>query len=160
MSKPGIDLTLTGQDDMRREIATFGKEVRGNMERGVELTVNAVYRKWRARMRGAKSGRSYRVGRKTHQASASGEGPAIQTRKLIRSVFKRRQGLAGQVGSTDEKALWLEFGAMRAGGNLLRARPGLRPAVNSQRKPWNRRLRRALRKAGRAARAKGRARRR
>ena len=158
MAKP-FDVKLKGLENMRAEIEIFRGEARGNVQRAVELTTSAVWRKARKRMRGPKSGRQYRIGGRTHRASALREGPAIFSRRLIRSIFKRTAGLGGQVGSEEERASWLEYGALRPGGNLLERRPWLRPAVNAERKPWFRRLRRALNKAGRTARAQAKARR-
>lgn len=157
MVKPGVDVKLRGLENMRAEIETFRGEARQNVGRAVELTTGAVWRKWRRNMRGPKTGRTYRVGGRTHQASAPKEGPAIFSRELFRSIFKRVEGLGGQVGSDEEKAGWLEFGLLS--GNRMERRPSLRPAVRSERKTWFRRLRRALNKAGRTARAQGRARR-
>ena len=159
MAKPFVDVNLRGLENMRAEIETFRGEARQNVGRAVELTTGAVWRKARRNMRGPKTGRTYRIGGRTHQASAPKEGPAIFSRELFRSIFRRVEGLGGEVGSDEEKAGWLEFGVLRAGGNLMERRPWLRPAVRSERKTWFRRLRRALNKAGRTARAQGRARR-
>ena len=155
MAKPGVDVRLRGLEKQIAEIETFRGEAKQNLERAVTLTTGAVWRKARRNMRGPKTGRTYRIGGRTHQASAPREGPAIFSRGLFRSIFKRVMGLGGQVGSDEEKAGWLEFGVLRAGGNRMERRPWLRPAVRDERKSWFRRLRRALSKAGRTARAQG-----
>ena len=157
MANDKVDVSLRGLDDQHAEIETFRDEARQGVERAVELTVKAVWRRARRNMKGPKTGRTYTVDGRTHQASAPREAPAIFDRDLIRSIFKRVMGLGGQVGSNDPKASWLEFGLR--GGNKMERRPWLRPAVNAERKSWFRRHRRALNKAARTARAQVKARR-
>lgn len=154
-----VDASLRGLEDQHAEIETFRDEARQGVKRAVELTTNGVHRRARRNMRGPKSGRTYVIDGRSHRASAPREAPAIFSRELFRSIFKRVSGLGGQVGSDEEKAGWLEFGVLRAGGNRMERRPWLRPAVRAERKTWFRRLRLALRKAGRTARAQGKGRR-
>lgn len=159
MPKP-FDVKLRGLEGMKAALETLRGEAQKRVGRGVELTTGAVFRKARKAMRGVKTGRLYRIKGRLHRASAENEAPAIGTRKFYRSIFKRVTGMKGEVGSHEPEGLWLEFGAMRAGGNLMKRRPWLRPAIRSERRTWRRRMRRALNGATRAARRQAKSRRR
>lgn len=78
-----------------------------------------------------KTGRTYRHGKVTHQASAQGEPPAWDTGNLANASQVRRVGAADyQVVFSARYARALEFGyPVRA----LAARPFLRPAVARER---------------------------
>lgn len=81
--------------------------------------------------RDAKTGRKYKRGRKTHQASAPGETPAVDTGELARSIVYeiRRNGLEIEIGAEAGApyAKWLEEGT-----NKMEARPFLQWFVD-----WN-----------------------
>ena len=160
MAKP-FDVNLRGLEEQVRELETLRGETRSNVQRAVELTTGAVFRKARKGMRASKGGRIYLFRGRQHRASKRDEPPAIMSRHLFRSVFKRTGPLAGVVGSDEPEARWLEFGVWRgAQGGRMEKRPWLRPAVRDERKTWVRRLRRALNKATRTARRSVRERRR
>lgn len=71
------------------------------------------------------SGRRYRRGASSHQASAPGESPAIDYGYLINSVASGRESNGATVYSNAEAAPHLEFGTAR-----MAARPFMRKAVN------------------------------
>lgn len=75
---------------------------------------------------GPKSGRTYRRGNATHQASAPGQYPASDTGRLAGSVrFELPQpgSLTGRVGTSVAYGPMLEFGTSR-----MAARPWLMPS--------------------------------
>lgn len=91
-----------------------------------------------------KTGKTYKHGKVTHQASAPGEAPATDTGNLVNSGFLWRNGDADyNVGFAAEYAAPLEFGTPR-----MEARPFLRPAVKRERP----RMRKAIRDAMRSVR--------
>lgn len=74
---------------------------------------------------GPKTGRVYRRGNVTHQASAPGESPASDTGGLIGSIQHERDGkLAASVLSRLDEATYLEFGTQR-----IAPRPAWVPVV-------------------------------
>lgn len=80
------------------------------------------------------TGRTYRTGYKTephrtHQASAPGDAPAVNTGRLRQSITALRiSPLHWRVGTNVDYALYLEFGTRR-----MAARPFLRPAADKER---------------------------
>lgn len=94
-----------------------GERLVFNIAKGIE---NAA----KASMPGRKSGRIYRRGAKTHQASAPGETPAIDLGFLVNSALTEQDGpFRARTGFTMEYAVWLEFGTRR-----MAPRPYLGPA--------------------------------
>lgn len=79
-------------------------------------------------MKGPKSGATYKRGSKSHQASAPGEAPAIDTGNLVNSIQTDVQGLRAEVGTAVEYALYLEYGTSK-----MAARPFLGPAAEAVR---------------------------
>ncbi len=80
----------------------------------------------------AKSGRIYKRGQTTHQASAPGESPAIDIGALASSFRVRQTGIAEfETYSTDKKAKLLDEGTSRIAARpfKLRAIEHERPAL-------------------------------
>lgn len=79
-----------------------------------------------------KSGRTYKRGSKSHQASAPGEAPAIDTGNLVNSIeVKHPKKLLATVGPSDvEYAAVLEFGSE---DGKIAARPFMSPAAEKAR---------------------------
>lgn len=76
--------------------------------------------------RGPKTGRIYRRGTVTHQASAPGQYPASDTGRLASNVrFELPSGgnMTGRVGTNIQYGAYLEFGTSR-----MEARPWLLPS--------------------------------
>lgn len=83
-------------------------------------------------MRAPKSGRLYRRGSRTHQASAPGQAPAVDLGQLINSVqVENVSELTSKVGTNTEYAYGLEFGSRR-----VAARPVWRPVIEKLRQPF------------------------
>lgn len=80
------------------------------------------------------TGRTYRTGYKTephrtHQASAPGDAPAVNTGRLRQSITAVQiKPLHWRVGTNVDYALFLEFGTRR-----MAPRPFLRPAADRER---------------------------
>lgn len=72
----------------------------------------------------------------SHQASAPGEMPAIDTGALAASIQTDVQGTKGTVYTNQEYAEFLEYGTSN-----MEARPYMTPAAESARAPFLRKLR-------------------
>lgn len=80
-------------------------------------------------MAGAKGGRTYRRGRRVHQASAPGEAPAIDQGDLANSYDAYMESEhSGVVRATVGHAVHTEFGTKK-----MAARPHMRPALEKVR---------------------------
>lgn len=83
-------------------------------------------------MRAPKSGRMYRRGSRTHQASAPGQAPAVDLGQYINSIqVENVTDLTSKVGTNTEYAMALEFGSRR-----VAPRPVWRPVIEKMRKPF------------------------
>lgn len=93
---------------------------------------------------GAKSGRVYKRGSKSHIASAPGQAPATDTGNLVNSIATAEgtTGISAVVAVNAEYAEVLEFGGIH-----MKARPFLAPAVRSERQSFKKRCEKALEKA-------------
>lgn len=96
-----------------------------------EMTANGIVGHARIAIQGPpKSGRIYKHGNISHQASAPGEAPATDTGALAANSLVKRIGTCDfEVQFNQEYAAPLEFGAPR-----VLPRPFLRPAVEAHRK--------------------------
>lgn len=72
----------------------------------VTETVENIESNTKEDMAGPKSGRWYG----SHQASAPGESPAIDTRELIESIGHEVRGTEGEVYADAEHAFYMEYG--------------------------------------------------
>jgi len=82
------------------------------------------------------SGRIYKRGNVSHQASAPGEPPAIDTSDLINSVHVEKEGsLTALVVEGAEYSADLEYGTTK-----MAPRPHLTPAVEKVRPEWSKGL--------------------
>lgn len=79
---------------------------------------------------GSRSGRVYKRGNITHQASAPGEPPKTDTGILVRSIRVEHRSESGEA----RVAVGAEYGrALEFGTPKMAARPFLRPAANAVR---------------------------
>jgi hypothetical protein len=99
----------------------------------VEKTALDIEVEIKTSMTEAKSGRVYSRGSgKTHQASAPGEAPAIDSKDLVKSIRTEVTGkLTRVVGSDDPKIVGLELGTDR-----MAARPSFVPAAEKHREEF------------------------
>jgi HK97 gp10 family phage protein len=70
------------------------------------------------------SGRTYKRGKKVHQASAPGEPPAVDSGRLRSSVGHEQTDEGVRVGTAVTYAIPLEYGSSR-----MKPRPFIRPAL-------------------------------
>lgn len=84
-------------------------------------------------MRESKTGRTYKRGSVTHQASAEGEAPASNTGFLVNNVYQQitKNGLTGIVESRAGYSAFLEYGTQKMG-----ARPYMFPALEKTRQKF------------------------
>ena len=76
-------------------------------------------------MQGSKTGRVYTRGGKSHQASAPGEGPAVDTGNLFNSIEVEKER-----SCVDVVAVYAEYGALlEFGTQRIASRPFITPAV-------------------------------
>jgi hypothetical protein len=96
----------------------------------VEKTALDIEVEIKTSMTEAKSGRVYSRGQgKTHQASAPGEAPGIDSKDLVKSIHTEVLGeLKRAVGSSDPKSVGLELGT-----DKMAARPSFVPAAEKHR---------------------------
>jgi len=91
---------------------------------------------------GPKTGRVYKRGKVTHQASAPGQAPATDTGTLASSIYFENGRLSATIGSRLAYAYYLEFGTAR-----IAPRPSWAPATLAARDAFQRRVDEALREA-------------
>ena len=121
---------------MAKIVNNFPKIVGGLRKKAgliVEATLHNIEARSKASMAAPKSGRFYG----SHQASAPGEAPAVDTSNLINSHgVEMTSETAGIVYVTAEYAPGLEFGTRR-----IAPRPFLTPATEGERANFNNALR-------------------
>ena len=121
------------------------------MRGAVQIVVNDAKR---SVARGPKTGRVYRRGNITHQASAPGEPPATDTGVLVNSIVgdvtrAQNNQVQGYVRAGAGYAGYLEFGTRR-----MAARPFLFPAIERNRVAIQQFLQRAMQTAANRFRTK------
>ena len=113
------------------------KAVRAFVSDAAEATEDA----FKAGMRSGKSGRIYRRKRGSHQASAPGEYPAIDSGALIATVGKKVRAMDMEVGSSAKPyALYLRTGTGKMARRKMSddALKEALPGVRSRLKAWAR----------------------
>jgi hypothetical protein len=137
-------LTLTGVDGVQEALRKFGANAEREIEKAVTATafqVDAEIK--RSIQRGPKTGRTYRRGTTSHQASAPGEAPATDRGALVSSItFRKITPLTSQVESRLDYASYLEFGTQ-----FIAPRPAWLPAIEKAQPDFARRVADAIRRA-------------
>jgi len=125
-------------------IRQIGEKAERNVSRAIEATALSINRDVKDSIqRGDKTGRVYRRGNITHQASAPGEPPATDTGTLVSSIYYESDNpLSSTIGSRLAYAYFLEFGTLRTA-----PRPAWMPATEANREKFNRLIDDALRRA-------------
>lgn len=102
--------------------------IRPSLSAVVRRTAHDIEGEVKKEMRGSKSGRQYG----THQASAPGQAPAVDTGLLINSIqVVNVSDLTSTVGTNVEYAMGLEFGTTR-----VAPRPVWIPVTEKMRKTF------------------------
>lgn len=106
--------------------------LRPSLSAVVRKTAFDVEAEVKKEMRAPKSGRVYRRGSRSHQASAPGQAPAVDYGQLINSIqVDNVTELKSTVGTNVEYAMPLEYGSRR-----IAPRPVWRPVIEKLRKPF------------------------
>lgn len=109
-------------------LRTISSELRPKASRHVRQTGLRILRRAQRSMAEPKHGRVRVRGRKTHQASAPGEAPAVDMGFLRGSMGMEMEGdLVAAVYAAAAYAARLEFG-----GGRIAARPFMRPAMEEE----------------------------
>jgi Bacteriophage HK97-gp10, putative tail-component len=121
------------EKEIRKALFASAKRVEGEAKRSIAA--------------GGKSGRVYKRGNVSHQASAPGEAPATDTGRLINSINPYQADtklestvIAGR--GTVKYASWLEYGTKH-----IAARPFMFPSLEKSRQWTQERLAKAVRDA-------------
>ena len=124
---PTISMTVRGGDQLRRNLDRLaGAERRQAQRNGLEAGIRVVETHVKIELQTPGSGEVYTRGSVSHQASAPGQPPAIDTGTLINSVnVDDVTPTEAVLGVGAEYAEYLEFGTSR-----MEARPFLRPAMD------------------------------
>lgn len=128
MARPVIKTRIEGLEDVRKAFKEQPEIVRLGVIDGLKIIAALIHNRAAAKiLKGAKSGRKYKRGSITHQASAPGEAPASDTGKLVGS---------GEY-DVDEANLWavVSFSAFYArllefGTRFIAPRPFIMPALD------------------------------
>lgn len=144
-----INARITGLASIEQKLAEYERQVRdaafGALQTGALIVVNIAKRKI---LRGPKTGRWYRRGKRRHRASAPGQPPASDTGRLVNAISSRanRRAFTIAVVANTKYAAALEYGTRR-----MRPRPFLRASLKEARPEIVRLVREAVRNARRAA---------
>lgn len=118
-------IKVEGVDALVRKLQKLGgmsPEIMGkSLLAGALVLEGAVKRSFQ----GAKHGRVYSRGQKSHTASAPGETPAIDYGALLNSISSAQEGSDAIVFTNQEHGPMLEFGTSK-----MAARPFMRPAAD------------------------------
>lgn len=122
-----INVSLDGMQQLLNQMKKLGADADAVVLKTItDLVVQTQSLAKIGIQRGPKSGRVYRRGNITHQASAPGQYPATDTGRLASSVMIDLPvpgGLTGRVGTNVQYGPMLEFGTSR-----MAARPWLLPS--------------------------------
>lgn len=122
-----VNIELDGLDKLLADLQRLGAAGEEVVEDTItDLVLDTHQKAVDGIQRGPKTGRVYRRGNVTHQASAPGEYPASDTGRLASNVrFELPQGgnMVGRVGTNIQYGAHLEFGTSR-----MAARPWLLPS--------------------------------
>lgn len=131
----GVDETISGLDVVLNGLMSEAeKEIRAGAFMVQSDAIKSI-------QRGNKTGRTYKRGNVTHQASAPGEAPASDTGNLASSILAVPESTSSAylVGSNLSYSKELEFGTKE-----MKPRPWLIPALESNRKQIERNIQLAL----------------
>jgi HK97 gp10 family phage protein len=128
MARPVIRARIEGLPDLQAACAAQPEKVRLGVIDALKIIGLLIMNRAKARIQsGSKTGRKYKRGAVTHQASAPGESPATDTGKLVSS---------GE-WAVDEGSLWVTvaFSAFYArllewGTRFIRPRPFIMPTLD------------------------------
>lgn len=160
-----IKAKVIGSDRLRKKFQGLPDKAVKHLRQAVAVSAKQVESDIQRSMRGPKSGIVYKRKSTTHQASAPGEAPAIDTGILRSSIAAKvtKGGLSATIGVHDvtkvKYARRLEFGFVGTDSKgrtyNQAARPFVFPAFEQNKKDIKNRMRRAIRAAEKEAAKKG-----
>ena len=129
-------ISVRNSKQVEDALLKYGEAVEGGIEQIVKATaLNALTDVKKRIQRPPKTGKIYKRGNISHQASAPGESPATDTGTLVSSIyftfFSRSNNAAmyAKIQSRLPYAYYLEFGTMK-----IKPRPAWTPATEVARK--------------------------
>lgn len=128
-----VYIDLSGQREIIDALKSMEKDAEKAIEQGLLKTAFlGVSLAQRSILKGPKTGRIYKLGRRVHQASAPGEPPANDTGRLVSSLRAEisTEALTASLIAGTQYAIYLEFGTRR-----MEPRPFLRPAAEKATAP-------------------------
>ena len=123
-----VKVSVQGLDKLERQLLAVTPEIAEEMKKAVSQSLLKVERTAKRKIqKGPATGRIYKRGNTTHQASAPGEAPMSDTGTLARSghVVQDTDGLGGEVIFDAEHARYLELGTR----HMPNGRPFLLPSL-------------------------------
>jgi HK97 gp10 family phage protein len=124
-----IHLHEYGLDDLLLRVNSLADpaRARATRRRMLRAGIRVIERETKALLTGNRSGRTYTFRGVTHQASAPGEPPAVDTGNLKNSLrVLEVTDERASFGTSADYAAYLEFGT-----RYMEARPFLRPAADN-----------------------------
>jgi phage gpG-like protein len=109
---------------IKSNLLNLAGDVRGEIDKAVMKLALEMEADIKSRMAEGKSGAIYRRGSGTHQASAPGEAPAIDTGAYVNSIQTKKTDDGAEVGTNMEYGPFLELGTSR-----IAKRPHFTPAA-------------------------------
>lgn len=143
-------MTVRNADRLQKKLLKLPVDARLGIGRALAVSVVKLDEYAKEKIQGGgRAGRTYRRGKRTHQASAAGEFPKSDYGQLTRSFFIRvaADKLSAFFGTKLAYGRYLEFGTSR-----MRARPWLRPTLKANAAEISDRIRTAVNEAMRRAR--------
>ena len=135
-----VSVELFGWNELQTAMKEYVEESDKGVESAIKITALAIAGDAiKSIQRGAKTGKKYKRGSKTHTASAPGEAPATDSGNLVARIGVEISPGVAYVGTDEEYGFYLEFGTMN-----LAERPWLRPAREKNRALFNKRIKAAL----------------
>lgn len=125
-----VSVKIKGLERFRRVSAALPPEVMQEVKKELEAGAMLIGNSYKTKiLRGPKTGKVYKRGSVSHQASAPGEAPANDTGRLVAQTVTGPTKKGAFIASRANYAAALELGTRK-----MAARPAMVPAVEENRK--------------------------
>jgi len=133
-------IEVIGIEKTNAELNKYVKSVKSDISDIIKATALSVEADAiKSIQRGTKTGKTYKRGDTSHQASAPGEAPATDTGSFVNSIRAVIDESVAFVGTNDERGMWFEWGTTK-----IKPRPWLQPAWNKNKRTFVRLIRGVL----------------